>query len=194
MVRFFAISALFWAVLTKLVWAQSADDVVWVQIEAQPTFEEAIERAETYARDLPDINGFALSSGWFAIALGPYQRDDAEEVLRLYRAQGLIPSDSYIAFSRIYRQQYWPENADTLGIGSIATVTTTPAISQSGLSEITVPEAPRNDTAVLSQTDPETPAQARRSESLLTRSERQELQTALQWVSSNKMSCTATVC
>jgi hypothetical protein len=54
----------------------------WVQIEARPTEPQALERAQDYAARLPNVNGFALPSGWYAIALGPYDPFTAEQELR----------------------------------------------------------------------------------------------------------------
>ena len=57
---------------------------MWVQIEAQPNLTDATDRARVYAADLPDVNGFRMGSGWYAIALGPYARSDADQVLRVH--------------------------------------------------------------------------------------------------------------
>ena len=76
-----------------------AQDAAWVQIEAQPSLNAAEARARDYAGNLPDVNGFSLGGGWYAVALGPYTAEDAETVLRGYRREGRIPRDSFIAFS-----------------------------------------------------------------------------------------------
>lgn len=153
--------------------AQNARDVVWVQIEAHPSLSKAQERARLFARELEDVNGFTMRGGWYGIALGPYRRSDAEEVLRSYRAQRLIPTDSYIAFSRDYRQQYWPVGANLLQRGTVAVaVDETPDST-----DTTEPEALQ---VAVAPAD-ETPAEARRSEQLLSRDERKDLQIALQW-------------
>lgn len=145
------------------------DNVVWVQIEAQPTLNSALERARDYSGDLPDVNAFSLGNGWYGIALGPYNRSDADQVLRVYRSEGVIPRDSYIALASSFRQQIWPVGANVLGRGVIeAPVTTEQAPAVIG----NVPAPPPAD---------ETPAQAQRSERALLRSERETLQTALKW-------------
>ena len=100
--------------LTRPVMAQQ--EVVWIQIEANSTLAEAQDRARAYAADLPDVNGFVLNSGWYAIALGPYVRADADQVLRVYRAERTIPNDSYIAFTSSFRQQFWPVGANLLNL------------------------------------------------------------------------------
>ncbi len=160
------LASLFWA---SAAVAQAANDVVWVQIEAHPNLATAQARAAIYAAELEDVNGFSLGSGWYGIALGPYRRADADQVLRVYRAERVIPSDSYIAFSASFGQQYFPPGVDLLSQGVIAT---TP---DAGLATPTVEAAPTP------QASDETPAEARRSERLLNRAEREELQVALKW-------------
>ncbi|WP_227267369.1 serine protease [Roseobacter weihaiensis] len=177
---------LFWVLcnlVPQAVSAQTAREVVWVQIEARPTLETALERVKSYAVTLPDVNGFALSGGWYAIALGPYTPEDAQQVLRSYRVQGLIPNDSYIALSATYGQQYFPPDADGLDGGAVAAIQT-PSEPESQAPAPDVQTAPTaSETAAHPQTEPdtETRAQAQRSESLLSRAEKRALQTALQW-------------
>ena len=43
--------------------AGSAQDRVWVQVEAQPTLREAEDRARAYAGAFPDVSGYRLRSG-----------------------------------------------------------------------------------------------------------------------------------
>lgn len=140
--------------------------LVFVQIEAQPSLAEAESRARDYARSLPDVNGFSLGSGWYAIALGPYREEEAARVLQVYRAEGVIARDSYIAQPGDYQQQFWPIGARTLP-------ETAPAPAP-------LPDAaPQVTTAPLPDT--ETPSEARASEARLSRAERADLQVALQW-------------
>lgn len=100
--------------------AQAADDVVWIQIEAQPNLAAATERARAYADSLEDVNGFSLGGGWYGITVGPYIREDAESLLRSYRREGLVPRDSFIQFTGRFRQQFWPVGANVLNIPLIA--------------------------------------------------------------------------
>src|SRR6056297_3232852 len=81
---------------------------VWVQIEAQPSLADARARARDYARDLPDVNGFSLGRGWYAITLGPYSEAEAERVLQVYRREGVIARDSYVAQTSEYGRRFWP--------------------------------------------------------------------------------------
>lgn len=149
--------------LTRVATAQEAQ--VWVQVEAQPNLATAQERIRDYSVAVEDVNGFAMGGGWYAIALGPYSRTDAEQVLQVLRAEGKIPRDSYIAFSRAYGQQFWP-----VGGAVVANVTSEPA----------TPAAEPVATPVVQEPD-ETKAEARRSEAQLSREERKELQRMLQW-------------
>lgn len=151
--------------LATQVAAQQAQ--VWVQIEAQPTLAEAQERLRDYSRSLRDVNGFTLRSGWHAVALGPYTPAEAGFLLRTLRRDGLIPGDSFVALGNEFQQRIWP-----IGGGAIQPVEP----SEPTLREETVQPAP----APVAVPD-ETPQQARQSERLLSRAEREALQVALQW-------------
>jgi len=205
-VAMFLALSLFWAGLAR---AQSAEDVVWVQIEAQPSLAEATDRARAYETLLDDVNGFSLGGGWYGIAVGPYRRADAELVLRSYVRDGLVPRDSFIQQSDRFRQQFWPVGANVLETGVIdapagvetgdetetASETTTPEVTTTPLDPTTpaeaeaegeveteVTEAEPETAAAPEPPEPdETPAEARRTERALTAQERKDLQIALQW-------------
>ncbi|WP_170370726.1 serine protease [Ruegeria arenilitoris] len=147
---------------------QGADAGVWVQVEAQPSLREAQDRAQVYANALPDVNGFRLNSGWYAIVIGPYLRADAEQVLRVYRAERQIPSDSFITFSGALGQQFWPIGANVLNRGAI----TAPVQPE--------PQPEQPQAGLTPQPSDETRSQALQSERLLSGQERKDLQTALQ--------------
>ncbi|WP_171207718.1 MULTISPECIES: serine protease [unclassified Ruegeria] len=165
MTRVFA--AIFFIFTIGLGAAQAQEDQgVWVQVEARPTLFEAQERAQAYGDLLPDVNGFRLNSGWYAIVIGPYLRADAEQVLRVYRAEGQIPGDSFIALSNQLGQQFWPVGANVLDRGVISTPVE--------------PAAEPNQQLGLSvQSSDETRAEALQGERLLSAQERRDLQTAL---------------
>lgn len=151
-----------WLGLPGPVMAQSQ---VWVQIEARPSLREGEERARAYAGVFPNVGGFVMSTGWYAIVLGPYPLDEAEQQLRVLKGERLIPADSYIAFGNRFERQFWPVGAATAP-------------------SVTAP-APADDTATAAPATPglpdETPAEARRAEALLSSEERQTIQRALQW-------------
>ncbi len=162
----------------------SAQEAAWLQIEAQPTLNEAQFRAQAYASSMPEVNGFALSSGWYAIALGPYSEERAQELRREYLRTGRIPRDSYVSDGAGYGQQFWP-------VGAINTRNQAPIEPESPQIDTTLPEvaadtpAPVQVTPAEPDLEPifveETPYEARANESLLTRQERDLLQIALQW-------------
>jgi len=155
---------------------QTADDIVWVQIEAHPSLRVAEARAAFYAANLPDVNAFSLGGNWYGVALGPYRRADANRVLQVYRGEGQIPRDSYIAESRSFGAQIFPQGADVLNRGAA----TPPAATQQQQAQAQT-QAPAVTEAVPSPPPPdETPNQARRSERQLTGQERKALQIALQ--------------
>ncbi len=206
-VAFFLALSLTWASLAR---AQSAEDIVWVQIEAQPSLAEATDRARAYETLLDDVNGFSLGGGWYGIAVGPYRREDAELVLRSYVRDGLVPRDSFIQQSSRFQQQFWPVGDNVLETGVIdapvsvdggepeeaAAGSTTPDVTTTPLDatttegeiegetegEIEVAEAEAETAPAPTPPEPDkTPAEARRSERALSAQERKDLQIALQW-------------
>ena len=96
--------AIFSAVLAGTAWAQSA----WVQVEAQPSLREGEARAQDWSATFPNVAGFAMSTGWYAIALGPYTPEEAAQQLKLLRGERMVPADSYVTDGSKFRQQYWP--------------------------------------------------------------------------------------
>ncbi len=162
--------ALFVTAMTGMATAQGrADDVVFVQLEAHPSLQTAQRRAQVFGDNLSDVNGFSLGGGWYGIALGPYRRDDAQQVLQVFRNEGRIPGDAYIADAASYGNQFYPVGANVLNRGTIASPDSTQA-AQAEPEQASEPQA-----------SDETPAEARRSERLLTRQERMDLQIAMQW-------------
>ncbi|MEP4553882.1 serine protease [Tateyamaria sp.] len=181
---FFKRIAFAWVMLVMSVAGGSAQqDVVWVQVEAQPNLATATQRAQDFAANLPDVNGFSLGAGWYGIALGPYTRQDAEQVLRVYRNEGVIPRDSYIALGSSFRQQFWPVGANVLDRGVVdAPLTGAQTDATEDAPEVATAEAAAPEVAT--PTPPpadETPAEAQRSERQLTRAERENLQVMLKW-------------
>ncbi|RRH73906.1 peptidoglycan-binding protein [Falsigemmobacter faecalis] len=165
---------------TGAVRAQEGAGQVWIQIEARNSLPAAEERLQRWSAELPGVTGFRLSSGWIAVAIGPFSPDEARARLSELRAAGMIPADSYIPDNRLLREQIWSDGSAPLAappLGApIAPVTaaplTDPAAPGPGASEVTspAPEAPA-----------ETLAQSRAAEARLTREERRNIQEALAW-------------
>ncbi|MGR3502810.1 serine protease [Pseudaestuariivita sp.] len=162
-------------VMAQMAAAQSRDGRAWIQIEAQPSLSLAQDRLQVYAQNLPDVNGFALGGGWYGIALGPYERDAADQLLRQYRVQGQIPRDSFIAFSSAFRLQFWPEGVNQLASTGVVAPGGTPTPAPETPAQAPAPEPEPTEVP------DETVREARASESRLTRAEREELQIALRW-------------
>lgn len=162
-----------WAVLSGGPLA--AQDRVWVQVEAQPTLREAEARARAYAAAFPDVSGYQLRSGWYAIMLGPYGVEEGAAQLSNLRRENLIPRDAFIAYGSDFRNQFWPVGGAPLPPPVPEVITEEPLL--------TTPEAVAEP--VVEPTPPaladETPSEARASEALLERTDREALQTALQW-------------
>ncbi|MFK7941092.1 MAG: serine protease [Roseovarius sp.] len=163
--------------------ASAQEEASWVQIEAQPSLTRAQQSIRQFTATVQDVNGFSIGAGWYAIALGPYSATEAQQVLRVLRAERLIPRDSYIAVSSDYRQQFWPVGANLLNqpplsLGDTETAQTEPAVQPEPDVSVTIVEpepVPEPEPA------DETPRQARASERELTRDQRAELQIALKW-------------
>ncbi len=145
--------------LLVTIWASSgmAQGQVWVQIEARPNLASGNQRAADYASRIADVNGFRLRSGWYAVALGPFTANEAQERLRQLRNARQIPRDSFIADGSQFREQFF-------GPTQAAAVAPEPA-------EPLEPLKPGEETV----------QEARAGERLLNREERAELQIALRW-------------
>ncbi|MFV1442150.1 MULTISPECIES: serine protease [unclassified Phaeobacter] len=152
---------------------QSAQETVWIQVAARASLREAQAEAQEFAARLPDVSGFSLGGGWYGILLGPYTRSDADRVLQVYRAERQIPRDSFIALSSNLGNQFYP-TAATANTEPQATVES-PVLEPIDPAVVTQAPAEPVETVL----PDETPAEARRSESRLTREERMDLQTAL---------------
>lgn len=164
-----------------------AQDRAWVQIEAHPTLREAQQRARAYAGAFPDVNGFQMRSGWYAIALGPFTPQGALTRLSDLLRERLVPADSYVTDGAQFTRQFWPVGADTLTAAPQAA-----PVQEAAPVHQAEPRPPVETVAPVHQAEPqppvetvappdETPAEARRSEARLTREEREALQEALQW-------------
>ncbi len=165
---FLLIIALMGSVFTAS--SATAQDVVWIQVEAHPSLRTAQTRAQLYAGNLPDVSGFALGGNWYGVVLGPYTRPDAEQVLLAYRADSKIPTDAFISFTASLGQQFWPVGADVLGRGAVVAPIDSTDVAQTTVAPTVVSEPAIPD---------ETKAEARRSERALSADQRKDLQIAL---------------
>lgn len=176
----------------------AAEDATWIQIAARSSLTKAQEEAENYQQNRQNVSGFALGSGWYGIALGPYDRKDAEQLLRKLLGERAIPGDSYLVSGNSYRERFWPLGAPSdVGPnrplpGTQAAPVTAP-VDQPQPAEPTpepqvAPEpAPQVEAAAPAPAEPEikpadeTVQEARASEKALDREQKRYLQVALKW-------------
>jgi len=158
----------------------SAQERFWVQIEAHPTLAEGEAAARAYAADIPDVAGIRLDTGWYAIVAGPYSEQQARQRRRALRRAGAIPRDAFITPGERFVEGFWP------GEGEAAA----PAPSEAEIAQALEEFESASDTsdagvppasAEPEPPRPETPAEARRSESALDAARRAEIQRALAW-------------
>lgn len=156
--------------LLWLPFAAQAQDNTWLQIEAQPNLNTALDRAHAYAAIFPDVQGYRLGTGWFGIGLGPMTKAAAGARLLDLRRQNLIPADSYLTDGTSYRDPFWPV------AGAAAVQPVAPAVAPAAPVVVATPKpaAPAPDPE-------ETPKQARASEAALPLADKQALQDALKW-------------
>lgn len=163
--------------------ATNSQSVRWIQVEAQPSLREAEARARAYAGRLDGVNGFRLNGNWYAIVLGPYTERAAEVQLRSLKSAGLIPQDSFIAFSRQFRQQFWPAGESTLTAAPIEAPAApeTPAAQPEQETQTVTAAASTTPSAPVVLDQDETKREALAGERALDRDARKALQVALQW-------------
>ncbi|MGV8953405.1 MAG: serine protease [Cypionkella sp.] len=165
----------FWALIGGATVA-AAQDQAWLQIEAQPTLTGAEDRARAYARELPNVAGFQISAGWYAVVLGPFSAAEAAGTLSSLKRDGVIPRDSFITDGSKHRQQFWPVGQMTDPVtAAIPLVEPTPEVLPEVAAEPAVEPMLEPEAVV------ETVSQARAAEAELSRDERMELQEALAW-------------
>ncbi len=171
-----AVSTVVAAGLTGMIWTGLAwAEPTWVQIEARPQRAQAEERARDWAGQFPDVSGYAMTTGWYAIALGPFATaEEADAQMRALKREGKIPPDSYLADGKRFGAAFWPAE------GAAAEPAAEPAADPAA-------EAPAEPPAPVAEAEPapeaavETLADSRRLEAALPRETRMEIQSALQW-------------
>ena len=157
-----------------------AQDKVWLQIEAQPTEEKALERAEAYAGAFPETQGYRLRSGWFGIVLGPYGVAEGAAQLNALKRENLIPSDSYITDGAEFREPFWPA-AGSAPAAEPAAEPDAAAEAPAPADPVAAAPDPEPTAPVVVDVPEETLAEARASEAALPEADRKLLQSALEW-------------
>ncbi len=163
--------------------AALAQEQRWVQIEAYRDLDEALARARTLDAQLGNVSGFRLPSDWFALSIGPFESEaDAFSVRRQLRGERAIPADAFVSNGADYLAQIFPE--DGVAVLPVAPMENADlAMLEDSASELAMAESePDPEPQPEPEPEPEeTLREAQASERALSRDERAELQTALQW-------------
>ena len=160
--------------------ASVAQDMRWIQIEAQPSLLEAETRARIYAQEFPDTQAHSIGSGWYAITLGRLPEDQADLRMSQLRARAAIPRDSFLATGANYRQRIYP-------IGPTPTAVTPAQTAKADVVQEEAAQVSVSETVESAAPEPsitvhdETLSEARASEGLLSSEEKMDLQRYLQW-------------
>jgi len=155
------VTAVFLGALPRAASAQ--EDSTWVQVAALSDRVEAEDLARAFAGLFPETAGFELRSGFYAIVLGPYLPEEAQFRLDTLVRDGLIPPESFLAYSSDFGPAFWP-------LAAAGTELAPPDVVPETVLEPLISELPD-----------ETEAEARDSEALLDADQRKALQVALQW-------------
>ena len=65
---------------------------VWIQLETRLHLDDSLDSIEIYARDLVNVNGFEINGGWYGVAIGPYDPEQADAALQNCAPKGLSPA------------------------------------------------------------------------------------------------------
>jgi peptidoglycan hydrolase-like protein with peptidoglycan-binding domain len=146
-------------IAVAVIWSTdaSAQGASWLQVEARQNEAQARERANDYAARLPDVSGFRLASGWYAVVLGPYPEAEAAARLAQLRFSRAVPIDSFLSDGDNFRARYF------------------------GSDDVVAVAAEPIDPLPPLKAGEETPAEARTAERAMSRDERELVQIALRW-------------
>jgi peptidoglycan hydrolase-like protein with peptidoglycan-binding domain len=169
---------------------------VWIQLETRLHLDDSLDSIEIYARDLVNVNGFEINGGWYGVAIGPYDPEQADAALQKLRSEGIIPRTSFTTTGASYGARFYPpaRAAQPDGANDTAQNTTPQAApAPSAAQELTA--AP--SAAIVTTAAPNAPAeepsieqprsraeklnQAKASEQAMTEAEKKYLQRALAW-------------
>lgn len=169
--------------------AARAQETFWVQVEAHATLRTAEDFAARYDRDIGNVGGFRIPGGWYGLAIGPFASEaEAQETLRRLLAERRVRSDAYVTSSAVYGARFWPAGSDDLApIAAPAPEVTVEVAQEPAITPEPAPE-PVEAPVAMAAPEPEvlpepeeTLADARALDSRLSRDQRVDIQTALQW-------------
>ena len=174
-----------WLTGVSLLSPAFAQDKSWLQIEAQPSLNTAMDRARAYSSIFPDVEGYRLKTGWYGIGLGPMTRDAAGARLLDLRRQNLIPADSYISDGKSFADRFWPVGADaaTPDVAPPDAAAASAATPDTATPDVAAPAVPavQPEPAAPPPEPEETAKQAKAAEAALPPEDRMAVQDALKW-------------
>ncbi len=86
----------------------SATETRWIQLETLPSIVRAKEATSRLSTTLNEkVNIFSLDDGWYAVSLGPYDFEEAFDVLNTKLSANLISSDSFVTDGKNYGKKVW---------------------------------------------------------------------------------------
>ena len=87
------------ATALTLIFCQAASaEPMWLQIEANPSLAEGQQAAREWAATLPNVSGFAMTTGMYAIAIGPFDTREAADAQRvLLRGERVVGDWTLVA-------------------------------------------------------------------------------------------------
>ena len=86
----------------------SANETRWIQLETLPSIVRAKEATSRLSTTLNEkVNIFFLDDGWYAVSLGPYDFEEAFDVLNTKLSANLISSDSFVTDGKNYGKKVW---------------------------------------------------------------------------------------
>lgn len=139
-----AVNAVFALVIALLalfadVQTAMAQEKLWIQVESHQNIRDTRARARVYAAQFPSTRAFATSTGWYAIVLGPFDREQAESRLLSLKSERRVPRDAFVYDGNSYQSQLWPLSAN---IGNGDGDAADPAANTAGTTTETTPAPP----------------------------------------------------
>ncbi len=90
---------------------------VWIQIDAQRALSDAEARAELYEPLFSNLKGYQFDTGWYGLAIGPYDEPEAKNLLVNLINGNQIPVDSYVTRGANFTRVFWPHPEGYLPLG-----------------------------------------------------------------------------
>lgn len=93
--------------LSALATSAFAAEITYIHIRTEGSLRKAFDQLEKFTAFLPDVNGFFLGNGEYAIALGPYEKSEAQIFLQGMQSSGILPGESYLEKPARYGDRVW---------------------------------------------------------------------------------------